>query len=83
MLFAVLAFAACCAVALAADQRGTRGNDRLVGTPGPDRLYGRAGNDPVGTSDRFADRVASSPGRDTVRADARDDVAGDCEIIRR
>jgi hypothetical protein len=51
---------------------GAGGNDVLVGGPGRDFLVGGVG----------ADRLQCGPGRDTAIRDARDTVAGDCEVVR-
>ena len=57
--------------------RGGRGNDRLSGGAGRDRLEGRDGN-------RFVDRLVCGSGRgDTALADRVDNVADDCERVRR
>jgi Ca2+-binding RTX toxin-like protein len=71
--------------------RGEAGNDMLVGGPGNDRLSGGAGrnrlfggpgNDLVnGVNDRF-DRIDCGRGRDTVRADNRDELRR-CERVSR
>jgi len=51
---------------------GGAGNDVLVGGPGADVLVGGAG----------ADRLSCGAGRDVARADARDRVGRDCEIVK-
>jgi RTX calcium-binding nonapeptide repeat (4 copies) len=62
--------------------RGTSGADAIYGRRGNDRLYGKAGNDRL-YGGSGADRISCGPGRDSVRADARDDVAADCELVTR
>ena len=60
--------------------RGTSGSDRLYGRGGDDTLYGRGGDDLL-VGGRGADRLLCGPGRDVARADARDTVARDCEVV--
>jgi len=70
---------------------GTAGADRLYGLGGNDRLYGKAGDDRldggrgndvlVGGPGR--DVIVCGPGRDRVLADRHDQVARDCEVVRR
>ena len=62
---------------------GNAGNDLVVGGPGADRLFGRAGNDRIRARDGRRDRISCGRGRDTVSADRRDRVSGDCERVRR
>ncbi len=68
---------------------GEAGNDQLVGGPGADRISGGGGADLIDARDatprdrRLVDQVACGAGRDIVRADARDDVASDCERVLR
>jgi len=74
----------------AATVLGTSGNDTLRGTAKADRLYGRGGNDTLygrGGNDVLvggvgADRLVCGAGKDIVRADAKDKVAKDCEIVK-
>jgi hypothetical protein len=61
--------------------RGTAKADKLYGRAGNDRLFGLRGND-VLSGGPGADRLVCGPGRDIARADARDRVAKDCEIVR-
>lgn len=61
---------------------GDAGNDRLTGGPGPDTLLGGAGNDTI-TGGAGRDVIVCGKGRDTVRADALDSVARDCEKVVR
>ena len=60
---------------------GRAGNDRLLGLAGNDLLAGGPGNDMLvgGTG---VDRLSCGAGRDTAKADARDKVAGDCEVVK-
>ena len=55
------------------------------GQPGEptDTVNGQAGNDSVHVRDGEADKVTCGPGNDRVVADRRDDVATDCERVRR
>ena len=71
---------------------GRGGNDELWGRDGPDRLFGNSGRDSLSggpgrdslhARDNARDVLICGPGRDTVRADKRDEVAPDCEIVRR
>ncbi len=71
---------------------GERGNDVLDGGPGNDTLFAGLDNDTVqgGEGDDTIqvvaggfDRVACGPGNDTVYADATDEVAADCETVKR
>jgi hypothetical protein len=69
---------------------GEAGNDQLVGGAGADRLSGGGGADLIDARDptprdrRLVDQITCGAGHDVVRADARDDVASDCErVIRR
>ena len=74
---------------------GGPGADTLIGGAGPDRINAAArdrardivlagaGNDVVGALDGALDRISCGPGRDRVRADRRDAVNRDCEVVRR
>jgi Ca2+-binding RTX toxin-like protein len=62
---------------------GGAGNDKLTGGPGKDTMLGGAGNDTVIATDGTKDTVDCGPGRDSVRADRRDVVAKNCEVVRR
>ena len=70
--------------------RGGAAADKLTGKGGNDKLYGAAGNDVLtgGPGNDLlvggpgADRLSCGAGQDTARGDARDRVAGDCEIVR-
>jgi RTX calcium-binding nonapeptide repeat (4 copies) len=69
--------------------RGTAKGDKLSGKAGNDKLYGAAGNDMLtgGVGNDLlvggpgADALSCGAGRDTARADARDKVAKDCEVV--
>ena len=64
--------------------RGEGGNDVLYGGPGTDILDGGAGNDVIySRGDRAKDKVSCGRGRDTVYAERLDQVARDCEVVRR
>jgi hypothetical protein len=86
---AVAIAAGLAAAATAATVVGTAKNDVLNGTTKPDKLYGRGGSDKLygkGGNDLLvggpgADRIFCGGGKDTVRADRRDTVAGDCETV--
>ena len=60
---------------------GGDGNDRLHGGRGADRLVGSAGNDRIVARDGHPDVVVCGRGDDTVVADARDEIAPDCERV--
>ncbi|MBA2476942.1 MAG: exo-alpha-sialidase [Actinobacteria bacterium] len=63
---------------------GGAGGDLLDGGPGRDAIAGGTGNDRIAAAgDGAADTVACGPGRDLVNADAKDRVAGDCEVVSR
>ena len=71
---------------------GRGGNDELWGRDGPDRLFGNSGRDSLSggpgrdslyARDNARDVLICGPGRDVVRADRRDEVAPDCELVRR
>ena len=71
---------------------GERGEDTLDGGPGNDTLFAGLDNDTVqgGDGDDTIqvvaggfDRVACGPGNDTVYADATDEIAADCETVKR
>lgn len=70
---------------------GGAGGDRLRGGPGNDVLSGRGqrdsydgggGDDRIDSADGRRETVRCGPGRDTVKADARDRLVG-CENVRR
>jgi hemolysin type calcium-binding protein len=59
---------------------GRGGNDRLVGLAGNDLLIGGPGRDTlIGGSGE--DRLRCGPGRDVAKADAKDVVGADCEVV--
>ena len=71
---------------------GERGNDTIDGGPGNDTIQGNLDDDTIQGGegdDRIQvvgggfDRVACGPGNDTVYADATDEVAADCEVVKR
>jgi Ca2+-binding RTX toxin-like protein len=64
---------------------GGEGNDRLKGNKGADRLDGGPGDDRIdGRGDgRTADVIVCGDGDDTVKADANDQVAANCEHVFR
>jgi hypothetical protein len=57
------------------------GNDTLVGGAGNDVLEAFGGDDTIDARDGFLDRVHCGDGNDTVTADTRDLVDGDCESV--
>jgi hypothetical protein len=63
--------------------RGTPGGDRIKPGAGDDRVRARGGADLIRTRRGGRDRIDCGPGDDIVIADARDLVAGDCELVRR
>jgi hypothetical protein len=73
--------------------RGGPGRDRLFGDSGRDRLEagdarrnrlsGGGGNDRLLAVNGKRDTVRCGKGRDRVQADRRDNVARDCEVVRR
>jgi Ca2+-binding RTX toxin-like protein len=74
---------------------GGRGADTVNGGNGNDRLFARArdgasdtvngdaGDDRIFVRDGTRDVVTCGPGFDRVRADFQDDVATDCEQVKR
>lgn len=62
---------------------GGPGDDRVYGGPGADRLDAGPGFDAVYSRDGVADVVRCGNGKDAVRADSRDWVARDCELVER
>lgn len=71
---------------------GERGADALDGGPGSDTIFagldddtvqGGEGDDTIQVVAGGLDRVACGPGSDTVFADATDEIAADCEIVKR
>jgi Ca2+-binding RTX toxin-like protein len=66
--------------------------DKILGGPGPDGINGGdgrdvikagRGNDLIIARDGQRDLISCGKGKDRVRADYRDRVARDCEIVRR
>lgn len=77
---------------------GGYGNDTIVGGPGPDKIAGDrdgrcnelhcdlspgSSSDTIDALDGEADTVSCGPGQDSVKADAQDTVAPDCETVTR
>ena len=62
---------------------GGSGNDSLSGGAGRDRLSGGSGGDRINAADGVRDLVRCGKGRDVVRADRVDRVAGSCEKVSR
>ncbi|HEY6762441.1 MAG TPA: calcium-binding protein [Baekduia sp.] len=77
---------------------GGYGNDTIVGGPGPDKIVGDrdgrcnemrcdlspgSSSDTIDAADGEVDNVSCGPGQDTVKADAADVVAPDCETVTR
>jgi Ca2+-binding RTX toxin-like protein len=71
---------------------GDRGNDTINGGPGNDTIFGNLDDDVIAGDegdDRIQvvggghDRVSCGDGKDVVFADATDEVAPDCEDVRR
>jgi Ca2+-binding RTX toxin-like protein len=61
---------------------GGPGNDFVDGRGGVDSLSGDGGADRIGSRDLSTDHVKCGAEGDRVRANAGDDVAGDCEVVR-
>jgi Ca2+-binding RTX toxin-like protein len=62
---------------------GRRGADQIHPGQGNDAVDAGAGNDVIFARDRTFDRISCGPGRDTVVADRVDQVARDCELVKR
>ena len=62
---------------------GRGGDDRIFGGGGNDRIAGGTGADTIVSKDRYGDIVRCGPGSGSVSADYRDQVARDCERVRR
>jgi Ca2+-binding RTX toxin-like protein len=62
---------------------GLRGNDTLIGGRGRDVLYGGSGDDRLLIRDGAKDSADCGSGRDTVIADNKDGVRGNCETVLR
>jgi Tol biopolymer transport system component len=61
---------------------GGDGSDFINGGPGRDRLRGGSGRDRIYARDGYRDWISCGPGRDLVRADHRDRVASNCELVK-
>jgi hypothetical protein len=59
------------------------GDDEVQAGGGLDTVDAGPGNDTIETPDGIADRVTCGDGADTVDADQLDEVAADCETVRR
>jgi Ca2+-binding RTX toxin-like protein len=68
---------------IALDLDGGAGDDSLTGGDGADAIAGGAGVDTIASRDSAADSVSCGTEADTVTADGRDSVAGDCESVDR
>jgi Ca2+-binding RTX toxin-like protein len=62
---------------------GGSGNDRVSGASGLDDLSGGDGNDRIYARDYQVDTIRCGRGFDRVRADRNDQVARDCERVKR
>lgn len=62
---------------------GGAGGDVISGGSGRDNIAGAQGRDRINVAHGSRDRVRCGSGRDVVRADRRDRVARDCEIVIR
>jgi chitodextrinase len=62
---------------------GLGGNDILVGGRGRDRLLAGPGGDVLQARDGARDTIVCGAGRDVVYVDRVDEIAGDCERVRR
>jgi hypothetical protein len=60
---------------------GGGGRDRLNAGGGTNRLNGGGGNDRLFSRNGLQDKVRCGGGTDRVRADADDNVMGDCEVV--
>ena len=64
--------------------KGNSGKDRITGSTGRDRISSGSGADRINSRDGQRDRVNCGSGRrDTVVADRRDRVSGNCERVLR
>lgn len=64
------------------DLAGGAGDDRLVGASGKDELTGRSGEDRINAVDDQKDRIQCGKDKDKVKADKKDDVSSNCEVVR-
>ena len=62
---------------------GGGGNDRISAGGGTNRLSGGPGNDRLSARNGKVDKIRCGGGQDRVVADSDDNVAGNCEIVRR
>jgi hypothetical protein len=62
---------------------GSRGDDVIKDGDGHDAVSAGAGDDEIETRDRFADDVDCGKGKDVVKADSKDEIAKDCEKVKR
>ena len=62
---------------------GDAGNDRIFAQRGVDTVNGGPGNDTFHVRDGEPDHVTCGQGYDVVRADYKDVVANDCELVIR
>jgi Ca2+-binding RTX toxin-like protein len=62
---------------------GGAGNDQIFGNLDPDVISGGPGDDRINVVRGDHDTVRCGPGRDVVFADPADEVAADCEDVRR
>ena len=60
---------------------GRSGADSITGTPGADDIRSGSGHDTINVIGGGRDRVNCGEGDDTVRADRRDRVADDCDLL--
>ncbi len=61
---------------------GGAGNDRISVGGATNRASGGAGNDRISARNGKRDKINCGRGRDTVRADQKDRVSGNCETVR-
>jgi RTX calcium-binding nonapeptide repeat (4 copies)/PA domain/LVIVD repeat len=61
---------------------GGGGNDRISVGGATNRASGGPGNDRISARNGKRDKINCGRGRDTVRADRKDRVAGNCETVR-
>jgi hypothetical protein len=62
---------------------GSRSDDVIKDGDGHDAVSAGAGDDEIETSDRFIDDVDCGKGKDVVKADRKDEIAKDCEKVKR
>jgi hypothetical protein len=82
-LLTLLAVFLTASVADARTIRGTSAADVLRGTAQADQIYSLAGNDRINVNGGGSDTVSCGSGFDRVVADSRDNVARNCESVRR